>query len=336
MESQTGNGILEEFRIEFGQCWLQLPNKGFFLLLLAAWFALFQFWGNSTLGYAPTPSLPLWTYYALTAGGKGLLESEQGYGVLIPAVVICLFWSKRRQLLAVDAKLWWPGLFLLGCGLVLHLLGFMVQQPVISIVAMFAGLYGLMGLAWGWAWLRASFFPFFLLGFSVPLGEYVQRVAFPLRLLVSRLVELVSHYILAIDVIREGNVLRDPTGRYHYEVAAACSGIRSLTATLALAAILAFTSLDKPWKRAVMIASAIPLSVLGNLLRMLSIVIAADTWGQEWGNYVHEGGPGGIFSLLPYALSFVGLLMLERYLTKPTSRKSVPANPPQPLAAKTT
>ena len=35
---------------------------------------------------------------------------------------------------------------------------------------MFAGVYGLMGLAWGREWLRDSFFPFCLFAFCVPLG----------------------------------------------------------------------------------------------------------------------------------------------------------------------
>ena len=42
MEKQPGNGILEEFRIEFADCWQRVPNKGFFLVLLTAWLALFH------------------------------------------------------------------------------------------------------------------------------------------------------------------------------------------------------------------------------------------------------------------------------------------------------
>ena len=51
MDNRLENGVLEEFRLEFVDCWQRLPNKGFFLGLLAAWVALFQFLGNSTLGY---------------------------------------------------------------------------------------------------------------------------------------------------------------------------------------------------------------------------------------------------------------------------------------------
>ena len=138
---------------------------------------------------------------------------------------------------------------------------------------------------------------------------------------------LISHFILAIDVERDGTILMDATRHYQYEVAAACSGIRSLLATFALAVILAFVSLHKPWKRLVMIASAVPLAVIGNLLRMLAIIIAAELGGQEWGNRVHEGGPFGIFSLLPYVPAFLGLLVLEYYLREPT-----PLLPPPTLA----
>jgi exosortase/archaeosortase family protein len=131
---------------------------------------------------------------------------------------------------------------------------------------------------------------------------------------VSELVGLVSRYILAIDINVQGNLLIDPTGRYQYEIAAACSGIRSLIATLALAVVLAFVYQRKPWQRLVLIASTFPLAVLGNLVRMLTIVIAAEIGGQEWGSYVHDGGPLGIFSLLPYVPAFIGLLWLERHL----------------------
>lgn len=323
MEKQTGDGILEEFRLEFVNCWQRLPNKGFFLVLLAAWLALFQFLGNSTLGYTRSASLPIWMYESLTAGGQSLFEADEGYAVLMPLVVLALFWYKRRELLAAPNRTWWPALLLVTFALALHLLGFAVQQNRLSVMAMFAGIYGLMGLAWGFAWLRSSFFPFCLLGFCIPIGEQATRITFPLRLLVCRLVEFISHYILAIDVIRDGTILRDPANQYQYEVAAACSGMRSLTATLALAMILAFVSLRTPWKRLLMIAAAFPLAVLGNLLRMLAIILAAEIGGQELGNRVHDGGPGGIFSLLPYALSFIGLLVLENYLREPDPKPAL-------------
>jgi len=314
MDKQPIHGALEGFGRELLDCWRQLPNKGFFLSLLLVWLALFQFLGNSTLGYAPTRSIFGWMYHSNQKGMGGLLESEGAIALLIPFVVLFLLWLRRKELIALELKLWWPGLVIMASALALHFLGYVVQQPRLSIVALFVGIYGMTGLAWGRAWLRATFFPFFLFAFCVPLGSLAEPISFRLRLLVSQLVEVVSQYVLQIDVIREGNILRDPTNRYSYEVAAACSGIRSLIATLAMCIILAFVSCRTPWKRLVLILSAFPLAVLGNLVRMLSIIVAAEIGGQSSGDWVHEGGPLGIFSLLPYLLAFGGLLLLEHYL----------------------
>ena len=316
MEKQSTNGILEDFRIDFLECWNRLPNKGFFLVLLAAWLALFQFLGNSTLGYIKTSSLLSWmheTYQPSVDAGA----TDDSHGQWIPFVVLGLFWWKRKLLMALPLKAWWPGLLLLGLALGLHLLGYMGQQPKISIIALFAGVYALMGLAWGRQWLRESFFPCILFAFCVPLGWSAITITFPLRVLVCRLVEWVCGYLLAIDVRVEGTSIMDPTGRFSYEVAAACSGMRSLITMLAFAVIYAMVSFRTWWKRGLLMASALPLAVLGNLVRMLSIVIAAEIGGQEWGNRIHEGGPMGVFVLLLYIPAFAGLLLLGHWLREP-------------------
>ncbi len=320
MEQQPTNGILEDFRIAFLECWHRLPNKGFFLILLAAWLALFHFLGNATLGYIPTRSLLSWLHAAYQPSHDAG-ATDDSHGRLIPFAVLGLFWWKRKELIALLLRTWWPGLLLLGLALVLHLLGYMAQQPKISVIALFTGIYALMGLAWGREWLRESFFPFILFAFCVPLGWSGVSLTFPLQMLVCRLVELVCHHLLAIDIVREGTAIMDPSGRYHYEVAAACSGMRSVIATLALAMIYAMVFFRTWWKRGVMIASAFPLAVLGNLVRMLTIVLAAEIGGQKWGERIHEGGPEGVFALLPYIPAFAGLLLLGHWLREPQLKR---------------
>lgn len=303
-------------------------------MLSAAWVGLFHFLGNSTLGYVNSPSLFGFLSDAFGVGRRGLLESEEGYAVFVPIVVAALFWHKRKELLQLDLGSWRPGLLILAGGTMLHILGYAVQQPRFSVIGFFIGLYGIMGTLWGLNWLRGCFFPFLLFGFCVPLGSLAEPITFRLRLMVSSLVGFVSHYLLAIDVIVQGNMLIDPTGHYQYEVAAACSGIHSLIATTALALVVAFLCLQNPWKRLIMILSAVPLAVLGNLIRMMAIIIAAECGGQSLGAYVHDGGPLGLLSLLPYVPAFVGLLILERYLRPPSGSAS--ASCVQPLKFKET
>jgi len=255
--------------------------------------------------------------------------SDEAHGNIVPFIVLALFWWKRKQLLALQLRLWWPGLLIVGLGLILHVVGYMVQQPRISIVALFTGIYGLTGLAWGPQWLRESFFPFFLFAFCVPLGWSAVSITFPLRLLVCQLVEWISGTLLQIDIMREGTVLMDPMRRYHYEIAPACSGIRSLFAISAVTIIYAFMSFRSWWKRGVLIASAIPLAVFGNVLRLLAIIVAAEIWGQEGGAYVDKGGPFGIISLLPYVAPFAAMVLLGHLLHE---ERLKPAPPPEPTA----
>src|SRR5205085_4694458 len=148
MDKQPTDGILEEFRIEFLKCWERLPNKGFFFVLLAAWLALFQFLGNSTFGYLPTPSLLRWMYVVYLPG-PDTAAVDDAHGMIIPFLVLGLFWWKRKELTELPLRTWSPGLGLVALGLVLHILGYAAQQPRISIIGLFTGIYGLMGLAWG-------------------------------------------------------------------------------------------------------------------------------------------------------------------------------------------
>ncbi len=318
-------GLSEEIRA----AWRQLPDKGFFFVLLAAWLALFHFLGNSTFGYVDTPSLFMWMYNAYSNSG---LEGEDGQGLIIPFLVVGLFWWKRNELLALPMRGWWPGLLLAAAALALHVLAYLVQQPRFSIVALFGGIYALMGLAWGTRWLRASFFPFFLFTFMVPMGSYAGKITFPLQMLVSWIVEHLFDDVLGIGVIRVGTQLYNSLGTYQFEVAAACSGIRSLISTLLAATTFGFVVFRSPWKRAVMIASAVPLAVIGNVLRLSLIVGAGEFFGQNAGNFVHENT---FFSLLPYVPVFAGLMYISRWLEEQPGQERAGATPGNPESKST-
>src|SRR5882757_5306243 len=113
-------------------CWKRLPNKVFFFTLLAAWGLLFQFLGNSILGYVHTSSIFAWLFNLYNQGGQA--GEDASVGKLIPFLVIALFWWKRKELLTQPLRLWWPGLLLLTGALLLHLIGYIVQQTFVSVI----------------------------------------------------------------------------------------------------------------------------------------------------------------------------------------------------------
>jgi exosortase len=307
------------FVADLASTWRQLPDKPMFFGLLAAWLLLFHFLGNATLGYIPTSSLLRWMYKAYTL--KSVVADDE-HALLIPFVVLALLWWKRKELLTLPLRPWGPGLLLVAAALVLHVLGYAIQQPRISIAALLGGIYALTGLVWGPAFLRASFFPFFLFGFMIPLGSLTEPITFPLRLLVTQSVAFLCHHVLAMDVVSSGTQLFNGLGTYQYDVAPACSGIRSLVAIAAIAIIYAFTVFRTAGQRVLILASAIPLALIGNIFRMMVIVLAAEFGGQAAGNKAHESA---FWSLLPYLPAIVGLLLLGRWLEKIRDRKPAAA-----------
>ncbi|NJM55689.1 MAG: exosortase/archaeosortase family protein [Verrucomicrobiae bacterium] len=246
------------FTTELREFWDALPDKGLFFALLAAWLALFHLAGNSTFGYWNTPSLLKWLVSAYDFPG---FASDDSHGFFMPFVVLALLWWKREELIALPKRTWWPGLLLLAGALLLHLLGYLVQQPRLSIVSLFAGVYCLTGLVWGPRWMAATFFPMVLLSFCLPIASISEPVTFPLRMIVTKLSVGIGHNVLGIDVVRDGSRIFDSARTFQYDVAPACSGIRSLTSLLALTTIYGFVTFRTWWKQLTMVLLAVPLAV---------------------------------------------------------------------------
>jgi exosortase len=316
----------------FRAVWRQVPNR-WVLVLLGAWVALFHFLGTSTLGYVNTPSLFGWWLWVYTREAEQLdgsidftklFDGEEGHAWFIPVVVAVLFWCRREELMALPKRVWWPALGIFAAALLLHVVGYTVQQSRISLVAFFLGIYGFTGLIWGLAWLRASLFPFALFAFCVPLGGMAEGVTFPLRMLATKVTAVVCQTMLGINVVQNGTQLFDAAGSYQYEVAAACSGIRSLTAILAFGVVYGYLTFQTTWRRLAIVAAAFPLAVVANAFRLTLIVLAAEAFGQNAGNYVHENS---WFSLAPYVPSIGGMLALGWWMRETRSG----AKPDEPI-----
>jgi exosortase len=289
--------------------WRRLPNRFLFFLLLAAWLAFFSLLGNSTFGYLDSSSLFLWMFDIYTSP-----TADEQQGMILPFVVFVLLWWKRKELVAQPAKLWPPAIGLIALGLLIHVVGYVIQQPRVSVVGFFAGLYGLTGLAWGKHWLKASLFPFFLFAFCMPIGQLADPLTMPLRLLVAKIVVVVARTALALppsDLIREGTQLFNASHTFAYEVAAACSGIRSIVALLALMTIYGFVNFQTPWKRAAMMLAALPLAVLGNVVRLCCTITVAEFFGQDAGKMVETN-----LGFITFAVAIGCAFLLARWLEK--------------------
>ena len=122
-------------------------------------------------------------------------------------------------------------------------------------------------------------FPAFIWLLSAPMVSVLES---QVRVfLLTKVTIVVFHIfdILGYALEREGNVLLLPEGQVGVEEA--CSGIRSLTACLFAGSFLASVFLQRFWKKILLVAAAMGLAVLTNLLRSLFLTMWAYYHGAQ-------------------------------------------------------
>jgi len=286
--------------------------------------AVFQFFGNSTRGYIDTASLFYWWGFQWVNP-----SSETQHGWLILGLSAWLFWrnlhpNKGRDvegsigepptnpgfssLRLLDSSA--PALAAMLGALALHAAGYAVQQARVSIAALLLFTWGVLRLAGGRQWGRAAAFPLAFLLFAVPVN-FLDTVGFYLRLWVSEASAALAH-AAGIGVVRNGTQLFASDGRYNYDVAAACSGVRSLMAMLALSLLAGYLNLRAWWRRGAVLALALPAVLIGNIARIAAIIFAAQIGGQAWGNRAHAVMDYGIFAVV-LCLVLAAVALLRRF-----------------------
>ncbi len=256
--------------------------------------AVFQFFGNGSLGYIKSRSLFHWWGYQWADPA-----SECEHGWLILALSAWLFWRNLRQPVPAGAsrpERRWPALAAMLGGLAVHLLGYLLAQARVSIAGLLLFTWGVLSLAGGRRWGRAAAFPVVFMLFAVPL-DVLDTVGFQLRLGVINTAWHLAHAV-GIDVIRNGTQLMSPSGGYQYDVAAACSGLRSLTALAALSLLLGYLNF-RSWPVRIFIGLlCLPFAFVGNVVRIFSVIVMAEWRGQAAGVRTHDVMGFGVFVIV--------------------------------------
>ncbi len=318
---------------EFRQLWDSLPHKPFLGLLLVAWIALFHYFGNAVFGYTNTPSLWIWlnTLYenAAQAGPEQGNTADDELGRWVPLLVLALAWTKRKEIIDSPKEPWAPALILVALGLALHSVGFIIQQTRLSAFGAIVGAYGLIGTAWGPRLMRTIFFPYFILLFAIPIASVLPTNK--LRLIVASASTQLCDWILNIKVLRQGTIIYSQKGTFHFDVAPACSGIRSLSVIVLLATCYAFLNFRSFWRIAFVIACSVPLAILGNIIRLCVVILVGDVWGQERAMMIETKFGFATFLFALGSLFALGALLNEN--RKPRSQSQQAPEPISPPTA---
>lgn len=191
-------------------------------------------------------------------------DPEAGHGLLLGPLAVVLAW--RRGLVASSSPQRALGLGLLGAAVSLRYLSALAAELFTMRLSLLMALGALVIFTWGWRQLRHWWLPATLLFLSVPIPAVILgSLALPLQFKASQLgtAMLASRHI---PVLLEGNVIHLPDRSLF--VAEACSGLRSLTALLALAALTGGLWLRTPGARLFLVAASVPIAVFLNGLRI--------------------------------------------------------------------
>ena len=201
-------------------------------------------------------------------------KEDMSYGWYIPLFSLFVLWQEREAVRRSVGNPSWAGLLLVVPFGFLGFLGVRGTQVRLEIVGFVGVLVGLVWTFFGRATMRRTLFPTLYLLFCLPLHTYLDLVTIHLRMFAVSL----AYGILCgcgVDVVREGTMLSSASGSFAIDVAEPCSGIRSLFAMMALTAGYAHFTQPTLFRRGLLFALSIPIAIVGNACRILSIAVVA-------------------------------------------------------------
>ncbi len=233
-----------------------------------------------------------------------------GHGYLVPVVAAYLTYVRRAEirkaLRSLQPPIWGPPIALAaGTFAVLMLVGDVGFGAGLGIpLVLGAALYGI----GGWALLRPLVLPLVFLVLMIPPPRFVlHELLFRLKLVVTD----VAVWVLqtgGAPVLGDGNQIVVPG--HTLFVSDACSGLTSIVTLLPVACILAYFVSRGVWRRAVVVASVVPLTIAANVIRVVVTVKLVSVIGIEAAQgMLHES-----FGIATYALGTAALVGVARVL----------------------
>lgn len=226
------------------------------------------------------------------------------HGFLIPVVSCFIVWRKRRELKRTKPSN--SGDIALALGIFVHIAGFVWGIRFLSAFSLLIVLSGLILYFYGSKAARALAFPLGFLIFMIPL-PFIDEMGFSLQYIsIHSSASLLETIGLPVATSGAEIILKDAT----FTIGLACSGINTLIALVALAAVLAYLLTGPTYKRAIVFVTALPIAILANILRIASIILVA--------NYYDTGFATGFYhdisSLLFFLIALLCLVLLGRIL----------------------
>ena len=231
-----------------------------------------------------------------------LHNSYYSHGFLVPLVSLVIAWTKRESLKREEPS---RGAFLaLAVGTGTYITAFAWDVRSLSAVSLVMVLAGLIWVFYGFKAVRAMGFPIGFLLFMIPF-PYYSDIGFRLQNVSIHSCTWLLH-ALGFPITTIGSEIT--LGDTSFSIGLPCSGLNTLVALVALAAVFAYLLNGPAYKRVILFVLSVPLALLANALRIVSIILVGYYYNVEFAaGFYHD-----ISSPLFFLFAFVCLIVIAR------------------------
>ncbi|MEY2601379.1 MAG: hypothetical protein QOJ36_698 [Verrucomicrobiota bacterium] len=246
------------------------------------------------------------------------LNPQYNYGLIVPILALYLFWKRWRNrpspaprtttavpiaLILFCAVLFLPIRFVAEANPDWRLLSWMLALVVVTMSLSFVYLSG------GRVWLRHFAFPILFFLVAVPWPVRIEQVVIQDLMRIVTAINVTFLQLAGVPALQHGNVIEVGTGLIGIEEA--CSGVRSIQATLMVSLFLGELYSFTISRRVVLIMIGALLAFICNVVRTAILVWAGTTKGPNAIEAWHD--PAGLTILVVCMFGlWVASLIMER------------------------
>jgi exosortase len=227
-------------------------------------------------------------YWGLISYLPWLWTNDEYYshGILVPVImgfVLVRWWPWLKNIPVKPQS--WAILLMIPVIYVTWVASPTEIEEVQSAALLAALLVGVLFIA-GWRWLIAMFLPVTYLAFALPLwgplvDNYTNRMQLISAKMAHQLLELFGFNPISLDTLILVN-------NFKMDVGVPCSGLKLVIALMAFTIFFVMVGGLKWWGNLIMLASAFPLAIFINGLRIALIGVVGDAFGDEAGHKFHD------------------------------------------------
>ncbi|UCD36384.1 MAG: exosortase [Nitrospiraceae bacterium] len=244
---------------------------------------------------------------------------DYSHAYFILPLALWLTWRKRKDISAAATQSGHgnanAGSFLiLILGALMFIFGWRQDYIFIQTLSLIPVLFGLTGYLYGANMTKLLLFPILYLMLLVPPPfGILDSITLPMRYGISALTEKIL-FLLNYPISREGLMLR--IGYTDIFMGAPCSGFRSLITMFSLILVYVYICKGNLTKKVILASFIIPVSLMGNLVRVITLCLITFYFGEEAGQGFFHNFSG----IVIFIITLLGLLGAESLIDRIQSR----------------